>query len=175
MTGQIKGQNKGHANLEAHKWRKGQTGNPGGRPKGLASRVRELTGDGEAVLDLLMDVLTGQMKANPREKLEAAKILLERGWGKAPELSVNVNANTTLSDIAGELADAHLETLARVLAPGSVGTDSAPPSYLPNPSDSLSNGDLGQGIRERMPPERASVDAEFYPANTMPGPDADAD
>jgi hypothetical protein len=35
----------------------GQSGNPGGRPRGLARRVRELVGDdGELILQFMVDV-----------------------------------------------------------------------------------------------------------------------
>lgn len=37
----------------------GQSGNPGGRPKGLSRRVRELVGeDGEAIAEYMLSVMT---------------------------------------------------------------------------------------------------------------------
>ena len=62
----------------------GVSGNPGGRAKGLQRRVRELCGDdGDKLATFLLGVLNGQ-KEKTSDRLEAAKILLERGWGKAP-------------------------------------------------------------------------------------------
>ena len=61
----------------------GQSGNPGGRPKGLARRVRELVGDsGESIFQFMVDVL-GDETARTADRLEAAKWLADRGFGKA--------------------------------------------------------------------------------------------
>ena len=69
------------ANLKP--WKPGQSGNPGGRPKGLAKRVRELVGgDGETIAQFMLDTLQNQ-DAEMRDRMEAAKWLADRGWGKA--------------------------------------------------------------------------------------------
>ena len=61
----------------------GRSGNPGGRPKGLARRVRELVGDdGELILQFMVGVL-GDESARMIDRLEAAKWLADRGFGKA--------------------------------------------------------------------------------------------
>jgi len=66
------------------RWKPGQSGNPGGRSKGLQRRVRELVGeDGDKLATFLLSVLNSR-KEKTSDRLEAAKILLERGWGKAP-------------------------------------------------------------------------------------------
>lgn len=84
----------------------GTTGNPGGRPKGIASKVRELfdDDDGETIIRFLQGVMAGEVvtinvdakngaqtrsyaKANVKERLEAAKLLMERGWGKPPQFA----------------------------------------------------------------------------------------
>lgn len=58
-------------------------GNPGGgRPKGLASLVRERTGDGAELVDFMLDVLRGRKKAPLRLRMEAAQWLADRGFGK---------------------------------------------------------------------------------------------
>lgn len=68
------------------RFKPGQSGNPSGRPKSLARKVREVAGgeDGETLVFFLASVM-----ADPKEKtqhrLEATKLLLERGWGKAPQ------------------------------------------------------------------------------------------
>jgi hypothetical protein len=62
----------------------GQSGNPSGRPKGLSRRVRELVGnDGELIIDYMVKVLCDET-ARPADRLEAAKWLADRGFGKAP-------------------------------------------------------------------------------------------
>jgi hypothetical protein len=69
---------------------KGVSGNPGGRTKGLQRRVRELVGDdGDKIASFLFDVLNDTSEKTG-ERLDAAKILLERGWGKAP-IAVDVD------------------------------------------------------------------------------------
>jgi hypothetical protein len=63
-----------------------QSGNPGGRPKGLARRVRELVGpDGEAVAAFMYDVMTDP-KARTADRLEAGRWLADRGFGRADQV-----------------------------------------------------------------------------------------
>lgn len=61
----------------------GVSGNPGGRPKGLSRRVRELVGDnGEAIAEFMFSVLANE-KERTADRMEAAKWLADRGFGKA--------------------------------------------------------------------------------------------
>ena len=64
-------------------WRRGQPSpNPGGRPKGLASLVREQTKDGQELVEFMLKVL--RSKRHPlRYKMEAVGWLADRGYGKA--------------------------------------------------------------------------------------------
>ena len=51
----------------------GVSGNPGGRPKGLTRRVRELVGDnGEAIAQFMYEVMSNE-GARTAERIEAAK------------------------------------------------------------------------------------------------------
>ena len=60
----------------------GVSGNPGGRPKGLARRVRELVGeDGEAIVQFLVETMHDS-SVRTRDRLEAARLLADRGWGR---------------------------------------------------------------------------------------------
>lgn len=66
------------------KWQKGASGNPGGRPKGIATKVRELAGgDPERLIQELM-LIAEDRKNKVAERTKAIEILLDRGWGKAP-------------------------------------------------------------------------------------------
>jgi hypothetical protein len=64
-------------------FRPGQSGNPGGRPKGLARATRELLGDDGLTIVKLWVGIMNDPNRKTRDRLEASKLLAERGWGKA--------------------------------------------------------------------------------------------
>jgi Family of unknown function (DUF5681) len=64
-------------------FRPGRSGNPGGRPKGLARATRELVGeDGMALAELWWSIAPDETRRD-RDRLEASKLLADRGGGKA--------------------------------------------------------------------------------------------
>jgi len=87
----------------------GQSGNPGGRPRGLARKVREVLGDddGETLARFWAACLTGVLTTyetvtdadgktstravttivDVKDRLAASKLLSERGWGKPPQFA----------------------------------------------------------------------------------------
>jgi hypothetical protein len=66
---------------------KGVSGNPGGRPQGLARAARELVGgDGEALVQIWWDIARDETRRDS-DRLEASKLLADRGWGKAAVFS----------------------------------------------------------------------------------------
>lgn len=75
------------------KFVKGQSGNPGGRPKGLLEFKRECEQRSTRALELLDDAI-GQGPSPVA--IEAAKLLLAYAWGK-PTQTVDVTGDLNLS------------------------------------------------------------------------------
>jgi hypothetical protein len=83
-------------NLVPYQFRPGESGNPGGRPKGLMAFVRERVGDnGERLVVALEAIaygtaddqkavfgLTRGLRVSPRDRLTAIAELFDRGWGR---------------------------------------------------------------------------------------------
>jgi hypothetical protein len=61
----------------------GNRANPGGRPAGLSTLIREQTLDGRELVAFMLNVLRGRRKAPLKLRMEAAAWLTDRGFGKA--------------------------------------------------------------------------------------------
>jgi hypothetical protein len=76
-------------------WKAGESGNPGGRlsDKAFLQRIKRTTKNGVELADLLLDIARNPMKP-VGDRLQAIKIMLDRGFGKVPE-TINTNADVT--------------------------------------------------------------------------------
>src|SRR5688572_18217360 len=61
----------------------GVSGNPGGRPKGVARAFRDALGGSPALLAQVLLEIALDPKAHDRDRIAAAREILDRGWGKA--------------------------------------------------------------------------------------------
>lgn len=96
-------------------WKPGQSGNPGGRPKGLSGMIRDLTNDGTDIWRVVSEVLHGSHGAKARDRLDAAQMLADRLYGRAVETAVQVRANIDATAATlPELDVSTLEALARL-------------------------------------------------------------
>jgi hypothetical protein len=76
-------QNSDRAATRGRPFLTGQSGNPGGRPKGLVRAIREQTADGEQRVEFMRRVFPGEFDdVSLRHRMEAATWLADRGFGK---------------------------------------------------------------------------------------------
>lgn len=66
-------------------WFKGQSGNPGGRPKGIAALARQHT---DKALDVLVNALDDD---DARVRVAASKEILDRGYGKSIAMTADLS------------------------------------------------------------------------------------
>lgn len=93
-TKQSKGKQGDEERVVGRPFRPGQSGNPSGRPKGLASATRDVlkqaVEDGEDSALALARFWASVMSdpaAKMEHRLEASRLLADRGWGKAPQFA----------------------------------------------------------------------------------------
>ncbi|MET0937804.1 MAG: DUF5681 domain-containing protein [Gaiellaceae bacterium] len=101
----------------------GVSGNPGGRPKGLSRRVRELVGeDGHEIAEYMFSVTTDE-RTRTADRIEAAKWLADRGFGRAAIIvDAGVTPEELLQDFFRKLSLEDLETMKAILVKYRSGT-----------------------------------------------------
>ena len=82
---------------------KGVSGNPGGRPKGIAAKAREHA-------DKAIDVLAAALDdGDSRVRIAAAKELIDRGYGKPVAMTADVS--NRLDDLNDDTLDAAIDAI----------------------------------------------------------------
>ena len=100
---------------EVTRFKPGQSGNPGGRPKGIAALARQHT-------DRALEVLVEGMEDDDRKvRIAAAKELLDRGYGKP--LTMTADVTKRLDDWSDDDIDAAISAL-RAAIPSAGDADS---------------------------------------------------
>lgn len=84
----------GGRDTESGRFLPGRSPNPGGRPKGVAARVRELAGDDGGALLEIVATIASDTRASNRDRLEACRLLLDRGFGRSPAVVYIEGAET---------------------------------------------------------------------------------
>jgi hypothetical protein len=117
----------------------GVSGNPGGRPKGLGRRVRELVGeDGAAIADYLLSVMNNE-RARTADRIDAAKWLADRGFGRAALVSdAGLTPEELLRDYFKKLSLENLETMQAILE-----------KYSPVADELTDSGEIRRGVQRR--------------------------
>jgi hypothetical protein len=90
---------------------KGQSGNPGGRRKGVVAQIAEMTDDGRK----LLEIASGHdADAKTRDRIDAAKYLTDRIFGKAPETILAAALPAETAEAAAALSSEQIRELARI-------------------------------------------------------------
>lgn len=96
-------------------WKKGQSGNPSGRPRGIEAQARAHT---EAAIATLVRELN-----NPRNCVPAAVALLDRGWGKPKQTIAGDSENPVTYVIRGPSPVESTQEWLRLHAPRTIDAD----------------------------------------------------
>ncbi|WP_245514670.1 MULTISPECIES: DUF5681 domain-containing protein, partial [unclassified Mesorhizobium] len=87
----------------ARKFQPGQSGNPGGRPKGIAAKARE---HADRAVEVLAEALDDD---DTKTRIAAAKEILDRGFGKA--LTMTADVSNKLDDLNDDAIDSAIAVL----------------------------------------------------------------
>lgn len=139
---------------------RGQTLNPGGRPRGIRRRLADLTNDGEDILAMWVQAMKGSLPdgrpVKAHDSLEVSYELANRLWGKAVETQVLIDGTRQGTESDG-LPPELLAVLARALLPSQAPVS---PSLLGGgivDAEIVTESPVIPGVVEAVTPEVQSV------------------
>jgi hypothetical protein len=143
-----------------------------GKPvKGLSQLVREATDNGRAIVEMLTGIALDDGAA-ARDRISAGSILLDRGFGKAVETTLTLQADASGSEALSALADAELERLAQTLGPSPVLSVPMPAARAAHALGAAAVGLLGTELLPEPPPEALEAPLASVPRPVpVPQPD----
>ncbi len=143
-----------------------------GPVKGIAQLVREATDGGRAIVEMLTGIALDDSAA-ARDRISAGSILLDRGFGKAVETTLTLQADASGSEALSALADAELERLAQTLGPSPVLSVPVPAARAAHALGAAAVGLLGTELLPEPPPEALEAPLASVPRPVhVPQPDS---
>jgi uncharacterized protein DUF5681 len=104
---------KGNPDIASYGFKPGVSGNPGGRPKGIAAKAREHT---DRALEVFVE---GLEDPDVKVRLIAAEKILDRGYGKAVAMTADITKK--LDDMDDASLDIAIDAIrAAIRAPDSL-------------------------------------------------------
>jgi hypothetical protein len=104
-------------------WPKGESGNPGGRPRGFVTEIRRQTKNGFELVSFALRVLRNE-EAEMRDRAWACTYLTDRGFGKptqALELDGPAMVPAFVLEDAAQLFDTRMQRLQAAAGDGHLG------------------------------------------------------
>ncbi len=133
--------------------------------------MRERTRNGDALVEMLASIAFDP-DAAARDRISAGSILLDRGFGKAVETTLTLQADASGSEALSALADAELERLAQTLGPSPVLSVPVPAARAAHALGAASVALLGTELLPEPPPEALEAPLSPVPRPlSVPQPD----
>lgn len=130
----------------------------------LARMIRELTDDGRLLVETLAEILVDP-DASRRDRTEAAKALLERGYGAPLRTELQITAQASDGAALSALADGELARLADLLA----GSSQAPRAPIAPSLEAMGRSDILPEYRSLPPESVAPMSVDATPPAPQPG------
>lgn len=92
---------------------KGQSGNPGGRPKGVREKIGAMTKGGDQIIEMLVEIAEDK---DHKQRLEAIRDLANRFFGKPIETTISIEAEAGGAEL-DEVTEAALQVVLESIRP----------------------------------------------------------